>query len=83
MPSWQLFDKQSLDYQDSVLLPNITARVSVEAGISMGWQKYIGDKGQSVVLDHYGASAPYQILMEKFGFTAENAAASAKAVLGK
>ncbi|MEP7341967.1 MAG: transketolase [Acidobacteriota bacterium] len=83
MPSWQLFDKQPLDYQESVLPPNITARVSVEAGISMGWQKYIGDKGQSVALDHYGASAPYQILMEKFGFTAENVAASAKAVLGK
>ncbi|MDQ3012405.1 MAG: transketolase [Acidobacteriota bacterium] len=83
MPSWQLFDKQPLDYQESVLPPNITARVSVEAGISMGWQKYVGDKGQSVALDHYGASAPYQILMEKFGFTAENVAASAKAVLGK
>lgn len=83
MPSWQLFDKQPLDYQESVLPPDIKARVAVEAGISMGWQKYVGDAGQVVCLDHYGASAPYQVLMEKFGFTADNVAASAKAVLGK
>ncbi len=83
MPSWQLFDKQPLDYQESVLPPDIKARVAVEAGISMGWQKYVGDAGQVVCLDHYGASAPYQVLMEKFGFTAENVAACAKAVLGK
>ncbi|MBS1790652.1 MAG: transketolase [Acidobacteria bacterium] len=83
MPSWQLFDKQPLDYQESVLPPNVTARVAVEAGISMGWQKYVGDAGQVVSLDHYGASAPYQTLMEKFGFTADNVAACAKAVLGK
>lgn len=49
----------------------------------MTGKNYVGDNGQSVALDHYGASAPYQILMEKFGFTAENVAASAKAVLGK
>ncbi len=83
MPSWQLFDKQPLDYQESILPPDIKARVAVEAGISMGWQKYVGDAGQVVCLDHYGASAPYQVLMEKFGFTADNVAASAKAVLGK
>ena len=83
MPSTQLFDKQPLDYQESVLPPTIKARVAVEAGISMGWQKYVGDSGQIVSLDHYGASAPYQVLMEKFGFTAENVAACAKAVLGK
>ncbi len=83
MPSWQLFDKQPLDYQDEVLPPNVSARVAVEAGISMGWQKYVGDAGQVVCLDHYGASAPYQVLMEKFGFTADNVAACAKAVLGQ
>ncbi len=83
LPSTQLFDKQPLDYQESVLPPAIKARVAVEAGISMGWQKYVGDGGQIVSLDHYGASAPYQVLMEKFGFTAENVAACAKAVLGK
>lgn len=83
MPSWQLFDKQPLDYQESVLPPDIKARVAVEAGISMGWSKYVGDAGQVISLDHYGASAPYQVLMEKFGFTADNVAACAKAVLGK
>ncbi|MDX2044065.1 MAG: transketolase [Acidobacteriota bacterium] len=83
MPSTQLFDKQPLDYQESVLPPAIKARVAVEAGISMGWQKYVGDSGQIVSLDHYGASAPYQVLMEKFGFTADNVAACAMAVLGK
>lgn len=83
LPSTQLFDKQPLDYQESVLPPAIKARVAVEAGISMGWQKYVGDGGQIVSLDHYGASAPYQVLMEKFGFTADNVAACAKAVLGK
>ncbi|MEK7834149.1 MAG: transketolase [Acidobacteriota bacterium] len=83
MPSTQLFDKQPLDYQESVLPPAIKARVAIEAGISMGWQKYVGDAGQIVSLDHYGASAPYQVLMEKFGFTADNVAACAKAVIGK
>ncbi|MDP4117446.1 MAG: transketolase C-terminal domain-containing protein, partial [Bacteroidota bacterium] len=76
-PSWELFEKQSKDYKDSVLLPSVKSRISVEAGIKMGWQKYVGDLGESVSIETFGASAPDSILMEKFGFTPENIAKKA------
>jgi len=71
-PSWELFAKQSKEYQDSVLPPSITKRVAIEAGIKQGWEKWLGEKGIMVGLDHYGASAPAEVLFEKFGFTVEN-----------
>lgn len=78
MPSWELFEKQSREYRDEVLPPTVTARLAIEAGISFGWSRYVGEKGAVIALDRFGASAPYQVLMEKFGFTAANASAKVK-----
>lgn len=81
MPSWELFAKQDATYQESILPKSVKARVSVEAGITMGWRRWVGDEGASVGIDHFGASAPAETLFEKFGFTAENVAASVRSVL--
>ena len=83
LPSWQLFDKQPQAWRDEVLPPAIEARIAVETGISLGWERYVGTKGLVIALDRFGASAPYQKLMEEFGFTGANIAARAKALLGK
>jgi transketolase len=72
MPSWELFKRQSKDYQESVLLPEVKARVAVEAGTSFGWERWVGDSGAIIGLDHFGASAPHSDLFNAFGFTAEN-----------
>jgi len=82
MPSWELFESQDESYQESVLPPSVSARVSVEAGISMGWQRWIGSHGKSVALDRFGASAPAETLFAEFGFTADNIAATVKTTLG-
>jgi transketolase len=71
MPSWELFDAQPEEYRESVLPPQVPARLAVEAGIAMGWHKYVGPAGDIVSLEHFGASAPYQVLREKWGFTPE------------
>lgn len=81
MPSWELFEAQDQSYRDRVLPPSLTARVAVEAGCSFGWQRYVGSRGACVCIDHFGASAPWQTNMEKFGFTKENVAATARKVL--
>jgi len=81
MPSWQLFDKQSQDYRNAVLPPKIRARVSVEAGVKIGWEHYVGIDGRTIGLDHFGASAPGEVLFEKFGLTPESVAAAAKELL--
>jgi len=78
MPSWELFEQQDESYRESVLPPAISARVSVEAGITMGWERYTGPGGQSIGLDHFGASAPAETLYEQFGITAENVAAAVR-----
>ncbi len=83
MPSWDLFDAQSKEYRDSVLSPQFKARLAVEAGIAQGWHKYVGDKGDVLSIERYGASAPYQVLFEKFGYTVENVVARAKHVLSQ
>jgi transketolase len=83
MPSWELFDRQDAAYRESVLPAAVTARVSVEAGITTGWQKYVGIRGASVGLDHFGASAPAELLFEAFGFTAANVVKVAKDVLAR
>ena len=82
MPCWELFEKQSAEYKESVLPSAIKARVSVEAGTTFGWSKYVGDAGASIGVDTYGASAPGGIIMEKYGFTVDNVVATAKSVLG-
>jgi len=71
MPSWELFDLQPEAYRDQVLPPTVAARLAVEAGVSQGWHRYVGDRGDVVSLEHFGASAPYKVLYEKFGFTAD------------
>jgi transketolase len=72
MPSWELFDKQDETYRERVIGGNARLRVSVEAGSSLGWQKYIGTDGLAVALDSFGASAPTATLAEYYGFTAES-----------
>ena len=81
MPSMELFESQSQDYRDTVLPPNITARLAIEAGVAMPWHKWIGSKGDCVCMMGYGASAPANVLFEKFGFTPGNVIEKAKAVL--
>jgi len=83
MPSWELFDRQPKEYRDSVLPPNVRARVSVEAGVKIGWEHYVGSEGRIIGLDHFGASAPGEVLFEKFGFTPEHVAATARELLMK
>ena len=77
MPSVEWFNEQDESYRDSVLLPDIKARVSVEAGIAQGWRQIVGDHGRTVSLEHFGASADYQILFEQFGITPEAVVAAA------
>jgi len=69
MPSWEIFLKQDKAYRDSVLPPSCKKRVSLEAGVTFGWEKFIGDEGLAIGMDHFGSSAPYKVLAEKFGFT--------------
>jgi transketolase len=83
MPSWELFERQPAAYRDSVLPPSVTARLAVEAGVSMGWDRYVGPQGDVVALDRFGASAPYKVLMEKFGYTGPAVAKRALKLLKK
>jgi transketolase len=82
MPSWELFDAQDAAYQESVLPKAVTKRLAVEAGITMGWCRYVGGEGDVIGVDQFGASAPGDLVMQKFGFTLENVVARAKALLG-
>lgn len=82
MPSWKLFDTQPASYRNKVLPSNVTARLAIEAGVSMGWEKYVGTGGEVVGIDHFGASAPYKSLMDQFGFTAESIAQRARRLAG-
>jgi transketolase len=82
-PSWELFEKQDAAYRDSVLPPSVTARVSLEMASAFGWERYTGPKGKIIGMRSFGASAPLKDLLKKFGFTADNVVAAAKAVLGK
>ena len=82
MPSWELFEKQDADYQESVLPNAVTKRIAVEAGTSFGWERYVGRNGVMVSKDDFGASAPFSVLQEKFGFTTDNVYEQAKTLLG-
>ena len=81
MPSWELFDAQSKEYRDSVLPPSVTARVSVEAGRTIGWERYVGLEGVSIGVDTFGASAPYQRIYQEYGLTAERVAEAAESLV--
>jgi transketolase len=83
MPSWELFEQQDQTYRDSVLPPDVTARVSVEAGSVIGWDRYVGMSGAKVGMHTFGASAPIEDLMTKFGFSPEKVLAAAKQQLAQ
>lgn len=72
MPSWELFNKQPQSYKDSVLMPNVKARVAIEMAHPMGWEQYVGEKGAVIGIDRFGASAPGNKVMEEYGFTVDN-----------
>ncbi|KPL79793.1 transketolase [Ornatilinea apprima] len=81
MPSWELFKQQDQEYRDSVLLPDVKARLSVEAAVAMGWERWVGLEGKSISIETFGASAPAEKLFEEFGFTVENVIKTAKELL--
>ena len=81
MPSWELFEEQEPAYRDEVLPPAVAARLSIEAGSTLGWKRWVGDRGDSVGLDRFGASAPGEVVLSKLGFNVENVVAKAKALL--
>ena len=72
MPSWELFDEQTAEYKAQVFPPEIKARISIEAGSSLGWHRFVGDGGETISLDRFGASAPSSFLFKEFGFSVEN-----------
>jgi len=82
-PSWELFENQSQEYRDSVLPPEIKKRLAVEAGVSQGWAKWIGDEGDMHSVDKFGSSAPSKIVFERYGFTVDNVLDKARKLVGK
>jgi transketolase len=80
MPCWELFEEQGADYRDEILPPDVKARLSIEAGVKLGWKHWVGDEGDSMSIEHYGASAPGTTVLEKFGYTVDNVVARAAAL---
>ena len=80
-PSWELFESQDGSYREAVLPPDVRARVAVEAGVSQGWERWVGDAGAVVSLEGFGASAPYKEIYRNLGLTPERIAAVARQVL--
>jgi transketolase len=83
MPCWELFEEQSAEYREGVLPASVTARLAVEAGVELGWHKWVGTHGDTLTLNRYGASAPAARVFKELGFTVENVVAKAMKVLGK
>ena len=81
MPSWDLFEAQPQSYRDQVLPPVVTARLAVELGVEQGWSRYVGDRGHTLSVDRFGASAPADVLMARYGFTVANVVAEARKLL--
>ena len=81
MPSWELFEAMPQADRDAVLPPSVSARLAIEAGAAQGWHRYVGDKGHVLGVEAFGASAPGDVLLEKYGFTVENVCERAKALL--
>ena len=82
-PSWELFKAQSDEYIESVLPKSVKARISIEAGVSQGWEKYLGDYGESISIEKFGASAPYEIIFNEYGFSVDAVVKKVKAVVSK
>ena len=81
MPSWDRFEKQSAEYKNSVIPKNVKKRLGIEMATSLGWHKYVGDEGEVLSIEHFGASAPGEKIMHEFGFNVENVVARVKALL--
>jgi len=81
LPSWETFEAQSEEYRNTVIPPDIQARISIEAGVTLGWERYVGDKGIALGIDHFGASAPGKMLYEKFGLTAQRVVEEAQKLI--
>jgi transketolase len=81
MPCWELFEEQSQEYRDEVLLPSVTARLAVEAGVRQGWDRYVGPQGDVICLDRFGASAPGDVVLKNLGFNVENVLQRARALI--
>jgi transketolase len=81
-PSWELFQAQDAAYLQDILLPGVKKRLALEAGIRLGWDRWVGDEGKVISLDEFGASAPAKQLFEKFGFSADKVVEEASHMLG-
>jgi transketolase len=81
MPCWELFELQPPEYRDEVLPPETKARLAVEPGVRLGWERWVGDRGDGIGLDRFGASAPGTEVLERLGFNVENVVARATALL--
>jgi transketolase len=80
MPCWELFEEQPHAYRDEVLPPEVGARLSIEPGVELGWKRWVGDRGDSISIEHFGASAPGDTVLEQFGFNLANVVARAAAL---
>jgi transketolase len=83
MPSWDIFESQTREYRDSVLPPDVKARVAVEQGSTFGWERYVGASGRVIGMNTFGASAPLKELQRKYGFEPECVVAAARELLGR
>jgi transketolase len=83
MPSWEIFEQQTPDYRDSLLPPQVTARVAVEQASTFGWERYVANSGHVIGMKTFGASAPLKEFQRKFGFEPDRVAAVAKELLGR
>lgn len=81
-PSWELFAQQDIAYRDRVLPPAVEMRLAIEAGVSQGWERWVGSRGRIIAVNTYGASAPYKLLYEKYGLTSDNIVDQARRMLG-
>jgi transketolase len=83
MPCWELFEQQPAAYRDEVLPPEVKGRLAVEPGVALGWHKWVGDAGDVISIEHFGASAPGTTVLEHFGYNLDNITARAAALLEK
>jgi len=81
MPCWELFEEQPADYREEVLPPDVGARLSIEPGVALGWKQWVGDRGDSIPIERFGASAPGGEVLEHLGFNVDNVVARATALL--